>query len=437
MRFFAAVLLAAVLISPGLARAQTPPFIRGDANASGTPPVDISDPVFILSYLFSGGDAPTCQLAADANDDENLDTSDAVFLLSNLFASGPPPSAPYPTCDGDPTSGSLSCLSFARCGYSPPPGMAVVPGGTFSMGRHVGSGSAIELPVHEVQLNAIYVSTHEVTTGAYVEFLNSALAAGEIEVNAGIVYKIGDSERYCATSHSGSTYALVGWNIVTEQFSVDPGLDLLGEPIANHPMIMVSWYGAAAYLNWQSAREGLTPTYNTTTWECDFSADGYRLPTEAEWEYAARGGQQAPYTMYPWGDAIDGTRANYRSSGDPYDEPNPDLIPIPDTTPVGYYDGDQVPAGPDMANGYGLYDMAGNVHEWCNDWYAPEYYQESFDLGLSVNPIGPPSVYPLKRVVRGGSWETITSSLRTARRGWNHPVLYLYHIGFRAARNTP
>jgi formylglycine-generating enzyme required for sulfatase activity len=161
-----------------------------------------------------------------------------------------------------------------------------------------------------------------------------------------------------------------------------------------HPMLLVSWYGAVGYANWRSAQHGRTPCYDLSTWECDFDANGYRLPTEAEWEYAARGGNHNPYRRYPWGDAIDGSMANYLGSGDPY-EPAPHH---PDTTPVGYYDGNQVPAGVDMVNGYGLYDVAGNVWEWCNDWYNSTYYSSSpYD-----NPTGPGS--GMYCVTRGDGW---------------------------------
>jgi len=190
--------------------------------------------------------------------------------------------------------------------------------------------------------------------------------------------------------------------------------------------VYVSWFGACTYANMASFYYGLTPCYDETTWACNFNADGHRLPTEAEWEYAARGGNHSPYTMYPWGDTINGSMANYSNSGDPYE-----TGPYPWTTPVGYYDGNQIPAGVDMANGYGLYDMAGNVHEWCWDWYGDTYYSSS----PGTNPTGPSSGYPPppRRVFRGGSWGYggQPSSLRTANRSGGTPTDLSEVMGFR------
>ena len=187
-------------------------------------------------------------------------------------------------------------------------------------------------------------------------------------------------------------------------------------------MAPVNWYGAVAYANWRSARNGRDPSYDLLTWECDFEANGYRLPTEAEWEYAARGGEHDPYYMYPWGDTIDGSNANYWDSGDPYE-----TSAYSRTTLVGYYDGNQVPAGVDMANGYGLYDMAGNVWEWCNDWYDEDYYSTSpYD-----NPCGPAT--GTHGVFRGGSWINSANLLRCAYRFWIYPDSWYIGSGFRLA----
>ena len=287
--------------------------------------------------------------------------------------------------------------------------MALVPGGEYEMGDHHGDGYGDELPVHAVYIDPFWIDVHEVTNEEYCTYLNSAYAQGLIEMIGGVVYKYGDTEGYCDTTTS-SSYSRITWNGST--FGITAGKE-------NHPMVVVSWYGAVAYSNWRSVRDGLTPCYDLETWDCAFDAGGYRLPTEAEWEKAARGGECNPYYSYPWGDSIDGSKANYWSSGDPYE-----TGPYPWTTPVGYYDGNQVPPGGDMANGYGLYDMAGNVWEWCNDWYGSNYYSSSpYD-----NPTGP--VMGSSRVLRGGSWHYIPSYLRSANRS-TAPPYRTHYIGFR------
>lgn len=290
----------------------------------------------------------------------------------------------------------------------------LIPGGEFEMGCHgeeTGeSCNPDELPVHTVYVSSFYMDVYEVTNEQYCAYLNSAYAQDLIEVIDGVVYKAGDSEGYCDTTTS-SSYSRISWD--GSNFGITAGKE-------DHPMVMVSWYGAVAYANWLSGQHTRTPCYDLDTWECDFAANGYRLPTEAEWEYAARGGEHNPYYVYPWGDAIDGSNANYHGSGDPFE-----TGPYPWTTPVGYYDGGQTPAGEDMANGYGLYDMAGNVRDWCNDWYDADYYDSSpYD-----NPQGPAS--GTDRVLRGGAWLTDGYYLRCAYRLGFAPDGRLNSVGFR------
>lgn len=310
---------------------------------------------------------------------------------------------------------------------SPPGGMAPIPAGEFVMGDHH-DGMSSALPLHAVQCDAIYMDKFETTNHQYADALNWAFAQGNlITVIDGVVYKTssGTTYPYCTTtlydSYSritwdGSVFGVVGQGL--------PPLDQGNK--TNHPMVMVSWYGSAAYANWRSAMEGRTPSYNTTTWECDFAANGYRLPTEAEWEKAARGGNYSPYYRYPWGDSLDGSNANYDWSGDPYETGSP-----PWTTPVGYYDGTQIPPGVDMANGYGLYDMAANVWEWCNDWYAPGY--PACVPSPCINPRGP--AMGGSRVLRGGCWRN-GGNQRCADRDGGNPIYLSGDNGFRLARNS-
>jgi formylglycine-generating enzyme required for sulfatase activity len=193
--------------------------------------------------------------------------------------------------------------------------------------------------------------------------------------------------------------------------------------MSDDPMVKASWYGSVAYCNWRSGEEGYESCYNLSTWQCDFSRHGYRLPTEAEWEYAARGGNHSPYYRFPWGDTISHSQANYYSrSGYPYDvNPTSGYHPdwndgiYPYTAPVGSF----------SANGYGLYDMAGNVWEWCNDWYGVNYYNVSpYD-----NPEGPAS--GTYRVIRGGGWDHDASYSRVSKRAYDNPAKRSAYFGFR------
>ena len=234
-------------------------------------------------------------------------------------------------------------------------------------------------------------------------------------------------------------------------WAVDNGysFDNIGEAQAtNHPVYNINWYDVVKWCNARSEKEGLTPVYYTdltqntiyrngqidleNNW-VKWQENGYRLPTEAEWEKAARG--QLVANHYPWpgyggtyNDHIDGSKANYDGSGDPYENQ-----PVP-TTPVGYYDGNQIPAGIDMANGYGLYDMSGNVIEWVWDWYDNQWY--SNPEATEPDTKGPPESTMDWKILRGGSWHTgQLFGLRCALRLPQHTPDYIGPaLGFRCVR---
>ncbi len=274
-----------------------------------------------------------------------------------------------------------------------PPGMVSIPAGTFSM------GSASFTPIHPVTLSAFYLDRTEVTKDMWDGVRTWALTNG-----------------YTLSSASGKA--------------------------ANHPVQSMDWHNAVRWCNARSAREGLTPCYtnkNGTLFKtgnfaggCNWSANGYRLPTEAEWEYAARG--TGTTNRFPWIDCneIQHTRANYWSyAGTPYDTSltrgyNPAYTngAMPYTSPAGAF----------SANAYGLQDMAGNVFEWCWDYYKSPYLTTP-----SLNPRGPAT--GSGHIIRGGSWGTVGNYAAyictVDYRNYNSSDGLSNIIGFRCARSAP
>ena len=336
--------------------------------------------------------------------------------------------------------GSIDLAAMASewlAGQKPPLEMSYIPGGTFQMGDNL-DGMLSERPVHSVMLSPFYMGKYEVTNQQYCDFLNFALGQGQITVTSNVVYQAGSGTSYPYCDTYQSTYSQINWNGST--FSVRTKG---GRSMANDPMVSVSWYGAVAYCNWRSQQEGKPQCYDLTTWACDFSKKGYRLPTEAQWEYAARGGLSG--RRFPWGDTITHSQANYYSYNFSYDVSpvKNQFHPIwadgsnsPYTSPVGFFDGGlkykstynwpgsatsyQTENG---GNGYGLHDMAGNVWEWCNDRYG------SYSSGSQTDPTGPTT--DSSRVLRGGSWNGLAVTCRVAYRGYCSPAARFGDVGFR------
>ena len=252
--------------------------------------------------------------------------------------------------------------------------MALIPGGSFQMGDRL-DRRWNALPVHKVELDSFYMDVHEITVGQFKWFLKQSGYQPEA------VKQGWDINRF--------------WNVV-EKYS----------PADQHPVVYVSWYDAAAYAKWA----------------------GKRLPTEAEWEYAARGGLKD--RRYPWGNG------EPTGKGCNFADKNADAVlrgmdPDFDWANLDVDDGYAftAPVGSFAPNGYGLYDMAGNVWEWCQDWYGEDYYNNS----PTKNPPGP-SIGEY-RVLRGGSWGNDTNDLRVAGR-LNDPYGRSYFGGFRCVSGS-
>ena len=292
-----------------------------------------------------------------------------------------PTYTPYPTYTPvpptfTPTPGFGSSQISALDGMT----LRYIPGGSFEMGELAERGLEAclqyytpvddeecvlewffnEEPVHRVTLDGFWIDQTEVTNAQYA----LCVAAGECTPPRNT------SSATRTTYYGDSRYA-------------------------NYPVIYLDWYQAEQYCTWA----------------------GRRLPTEAEWEYAARGGLAR--TLYPWGDVFNGRLANFCDANCEFTWYNPDYDDgYRDTAPVGSY----------PPNGYGLFDMVGNVWEWVADWFYTTYYEFS----PTVNPQGPDRGE--FRVLRGGSWISDGDFLRIATRLWDAPDSWDYDTtGFRCA----
>ena len=308
---------------------------------------------------------------------------------------------------------SVTTLNFSFDSY---PELVPVPAGDFEMGSN--NGEADEQPVHNILLTHDFeIGKYEVTIGQYADVLNWALGKGKIKglydtnmnyaddaVDVGSILK--DTELECGVC-----------------FDEDEKYFVLQSGIENKPMTDIKWQGAAVYTNWLSQIEGINSLYNTSNWSCSVydGGNGYRLPTEAEWEYFARYNAADNDWTYPWGETEpNGDLANYFNSG------NGNM-----SLDVG-----SLPAG----NSYlGASDIAGNVWEWCNDKYDSEFYLES----PGEDPVGPGgSISGTTRIViRGGSWEFGPDYLRNTNRSNCKADLNIgrvtTYIGFRILKINP
>jgi formylglycine-generating enzyme required for sulfatase activity len=226
--------------------------------------------------------------------------------------------------------------------------MSLIPEGYFIMGQQ---NYGNEQPMHTVYLNSYYIDVYEVTNAEYKNCVDSGACELPISMR----------------SYTRSSY------YDNPQFS-------------NYPVVYVTWEQAQNYCEWR----------------------GGRLPTEAEWEKAARG--EGDVRPLPWGEGLDCDKANYNQCN------------IGDTVEVGSY--------PDGISPYGLYDMMGNVWEWVSDWYSETYYEISTDF----NPLGPST--GSAKVLRGASFDEYTNEMHLSYRGYDTPVNATNEIGFRCAKDA-
>jgi formylglycine-generating enzyme len=270
-----------------------------------------------------------------------------------------------------------------------PPGFVLVPSGRFDMGNSFAfEGTPDELPVHKVDVDTFYMEAKEVSMELWTAVRDWAVTNGYDDLCPG---RAGYSTRSTTVSN-------------------------------DHPVTGISWYDCVKWCNARSEMQGLTPVYHTDAVQtqafrrgcaaldersADWRADGFRLPTEAEWEHAARGGLRGK--RYPGGTDSRPDGCNYADSGDPFDN---------GTIPGGYFQ---------RSNAFGLHDMGGNVQEWCWDWFGPYF------AARQRNPRGPAEgVY---RILRGGSWSSpFAFSMRCSYRHYNAPHQTDNTFGLRCVR---
>ncbi|MBN8684296.1 MAG: SUMF1/EgtB/PvdO family nonheme iron enzyme [Chitinophagales bacterium] len=277
---------------------------------------------------------------------------------------------------------------------NPPDQFIYLKGGAFLMGDAPGDQLAADETPHRVHLSPFYISPFEVTFEAFDAFCK---ATGR------------------------DTLPANGW-----------GRGQL-------PVLNADWYSAIEYCNWRSIQAGLTPCYtldktqsdtsnhnefDKKRWmvRCNWKANGYRLPTEAEWEYAALAGQNPANARFANGEKrIEPAKINFDAR---------DFL-ARTFSEVGYYRERTIAVDSLPPNAFGLYHMSGNVWEWCWDWYDARYYTRSTD---QLDPHGPAS--GKHRCVRGGAWDSNPENCRRANRGRNNPYVRLGSRGFRMVRRA-
>lgn len=293
-----------------------------------------------------------------------------IFLVGVVFATACSLPPATPSLDLEPIETGIDSRAWVS-----------IPAGEFLMGLHE----------HETVVDHAYeMMVTNVTNAQYAHYLNEALASGAVKIVDRQVVGYYPGDEFRGFRHEEEIVAGDYLHVPLGEPALRLAFD--GESFSakfgyeNHPMVMVTWFGARAY--------------------CE--SNGWRLPTEVEWEKAARGTDGRPY---PWGEEIAPGNANYYDSGDPFEAV---VHKFGDTTPVGYYNGTAYAGFEtiDSPSPYGLYDMAGNVWQWTGDVYEDQHY----------------------RYLRGGSRANYDYNLRVWSRNNAHPTHYSPSVGFRCAR---
>ncbi|MCL1817276.1 MAG: formylglycine-generating enzyme family protein, partial [Spirochaetaceae bacterium] len=316
------------------------------------PPAEVTVNARTAGQLTIQGEDPEKKLNLEAGKNQKISLRKGTYKFTMNYRAQVAPEDREETFQ----SGESITVAFTGIPEKPivaPAGFIHIPGGTFIMGSPAAEEhrSANEMQ-RSVQVSGFFIAKHEVTQKEYTNIMR--------------------------TNPSG--------------FRGD-----------NLPVETVSWFDAVRYCNERSRREGLVPAYtiNGTNVTWNRNANGYRLPTEAEWEYACRAGNSGPYSVSRASFMKDirdrGTKTNTVGSVDP--------------------------------NPWGLYDMHGNVWEWCWDWFGP------YAAGRAVDPVGPAS--GTLRTQRGGSWLSVNAQIRSAYRGSSKPDYKDDSLGFRLARSLP